>query len=76
MTLYKTRTDLKADLKTEEEIIIELMKQNPKITIPEIASQINKGLTTTKEKIKKLRESAKIKRQGSLKGGLWKVVEK
>ena len=72
--LYKKKTDQKTDQKTDIEKIIEIISQNKHVTIKEIAKSIHKGTTVTKEKLKKLKESGKIKRIGPDKGGYWKVT--
>ena len=52
-----------------------MIKNNNKITINEISAKINKGLTATKERIKKLKKQNKIKRIGPDKGGYWEVIK-
>ncbi len=55
--------------------ILELMKENREIAIPEIALKI--GLTTraVEKQIKKLQENGQLKRIGPDKGGYWEVIE-
>ena len=55
--------------------ISQLMKSNNKITIPEIAKELNVNEKTIKRDIDKLRESGKIKRIGPDKGGYWEVAK-
>ena len=75
LVLYKDKTDQKTDQKTDEELIIELISSNRNITINEISVKINKGLTTTKTKILKLKEQNKLKRIGPDKGGYWEIIK-
>ena len=69
------KTDLKSDLKTDEELIVKLILTNSKITISELSKSIGKGLTVTKENIKKLKNKNILQRIGSDKGGCWKVIK-
>ncbi len=85
VTVFKKKTDLKTglrtglktDLKTEtiENLIISLMKDHPKITIPELADRVGRGMTMTKKYIAELKTQKRISRIGPLKGGYWKVME-
>jgi ATP-dependent DNA helicase RecG len=76
------KADLKADLKTDlkdlsiDDKIIEAILVNKKISIPDMAKIINRGITVTKETINRLKEEGKIKRIGSAKGGHWEVIER
>ncbi len=72
VVLYKKKTDQK----TDEEKILALIELNNKINIKEIALYINKGLTTTKTKLKKLKEQNTIKRIGPNKGVYWQIIKK
>ncbi len=49
------------------------MKDKPEVTIKEIATKINKGVTVTKERIKKLKQLNVIERIGADRRGYWKV---
>jgi ATP-dependent DNA helicase RecG len=72
------KTDLKTDLKTDnvDRKIMELISNNPFISIPEIAVQITRGITAAKARIAKLQSNGMIERVGPDKGGYWKVIEK
>ena|SRR3989344_6812916 len=56
--------------------IIEIMKKNSKITIPEIARELNVNEKTIKRDIEKIRESGRVKRIGPDKGGHWEILTK
>jgi ATP-dependent DNA helicase RecG len=56
--------------------IIELMKNNPNITIAEIAEELNKSTRAIELQIAKLQEQEKIKRAGHDKGGYWEIDER
>ena len=53
--------------------IIELMKENPEISIPEIAKNVNLTSRAVEKSIAKLKKKGLVKRIGGAKGGHWKV---
>ena len=57
-----------------EDAIIELLRENPKITLSEVAEKIGKSLRTVKTVIKGLQEKGIIERVGGKKNGIWKTV--
>jgi len=65
----KTITD------TVNDTVFNLIEQNSMITSTEISQQLKISLSTTKRKIKELKESGKIERIGSDKTGRWKITE-
>lgn len=60
---------------TVNDTVFELIKQNNKITATKISEHLNISLSTTKRKIKKLKEKRIIERVGSDKTGYWKIIE-
>ena len=54
--------------------IIRLLKQNPKITIPEIAEELGLSASGIEYNFRQLKKQGKIKREGSTKDGTWKVL--
>lgn len=69
---------VKTSVKTSDEIsglILLLMKENPKITIPKVAKKLQKTNRTIELHIRKLKESKQIRRVGPRKGGHWEVLE-
>ena len=58
--------------KTSEKIL-RLAKMNPQITIDELTSNIGRTTRSVEMQIQKLKESGKIERIGTDKGGHWKV---
>ena len=70
-----SKTDLKTDLKTGEwkAVLLRLMKNNPSITLPEIANQMGKGITVTKGYVATLKREKCVHRVGGKKGGRWEV---
>ncbi len=65
-------TSVKSRENTGEKIL-ELMKSNPKITIPEIANILSKSKSTIDKQIAKLKKNSRLERIGSDKTGVWKV---
>lgn len=55
--------------------IIELMKENPSITLQQVAEKIGLSKRAIEMQVKKLREQGKVNRIGATKNGLWQVEE-
>lgn len=55
--------------------VLELMKQNSKITIKELMQQLSMSESGIKKVIKKLKVENRVQRFGSLKDGRWEVLE-
>ena len=55
--------------------IIDLIYQNPSITLDEIAAHLSVTRRSIEKKIKELRDAGIIKRVGSNKSGLWSIIE-
>jgi len=58
------------------EKIIRLIKANTRITIKELAEQLNLSTRAIEKNISKLKTENRIERIGSDKGGCWKIIEK
>jgi len=56
--------------------ILELIKENTKITIPEIADKIKLTTRAVDKNISKLKQKGLLKRIGSAKGGYWKISKR
>ena len=63
-------------VKTENDTVFSLIKQDKNITAVEISEQLNLSLSTVKRKIKDLKEQGIIERIGSDKTGYWKIIER
>ena len=61
---------------TVNDTVFNLIKQNPMITSTEISLQLKISLSTTKRRIKELKETGQIERIGSDKAGHWRIIEK
>ena len=55
--------------------ILDIIKQDPRITAAEIAMQLNMSSRGVEKRIRKLREAGKIKRIGGRFGGSWEIVK-
>jgi ATP-dependent DNA helicase RecG len=49
--------------------------EDNKISISKVAQKIGKGITVTKEYIKKLKTKGRIKHIGPAKGGHWEITK-
>lgn len=68
------KSDQKSDRKSDQKII-ELIAENPKITIEELMQSLDFSASGIKKIIRKLKENGKIKRIGPDKGGHWEIVK-
>ena len=71
---YREVKEKTEEIATREDLIIEILKENPNITLQELADKIGKSLRTVKTSIKVLQESGKIERVGGKKDGSWRVL--
>ena len=55
--------------------IVELLRGNPGLTIPELAEHVGKSESAVERAVRKLREAGQLKRVGPAKGGHWEVVK-
>jgi ATP-dependent DNA helicase RecG len=55
--------------------ILELMRSNPEVTIPELADRLGRSTRAVEMQIRKLRAAGHVERVGPAKGGHWVVTE-
>lgn len=55
--------------------VLELLAEQPDLSIPELAARLDKSRRAIERAIQKLRESGRLQRIGPAKGGHWKVIE-
>lgn len=67
---------VKLNIDTVNDTVFSLIKQNNKIKSTEISELLKVSLSTTKRKIKELKEQKIIERIGSDKTGHWKIIKK
>ena len=60
--------------KTVEEIIVDLIRENPKITTKDMTTATGLSRRGVEYQLNKLKESGKIERIGPDKGGVWKIT--
>jgi ATP-dependent DNA helicase RecG len=70
-TDYKEKSSGKSSGK-----ILELMRNKPYMTIPELAEQLGISTRAVEKNLRKLQEAGRLKRVGPAKGGHWEVLEK
>ena len=66
---------VKSQNDTVNDTVFSLIKQNKNITALQISEKLKISLSTTKRKIKELKEQKIIERIGSDKTGYWKIIE-
>lgn len=64
---------VKSEFDTVNETVLDLIKQNNKITATEISTKLHISLSTAKRRLKELKASGIIDRLGSDKTGHWKI---
>ena len=55
--------------------ILNLLRENPKLSLQDVAENIGKSLRAVKDASRKLQDEGKLERLGPNKGGYWKVID-
>lgn len=55
--------------------VLDLLKETPELSIPEMARQLGKSQRTVERATRELRSAGKLTRIGPDKGGYWKVTD-
>jgi len=55
-------------------LILDMIRQRPEITIPEMAEALGKSTRAIEMQLAKLKESGKLQRIGPAKGGSWEIL--
>jgi ATP-dependent DNA helicase RecG len=76
----ETRVETRAETRVETRVetpdrILQLLRDNPSMTLAEVATTIDKSLSAVERASTKLVNAGRLKRIGSKKGGHWDVVE-
>ncbi len=58
---------------SREEVVLNILKESPNITLEEVAVKIGKSVRTVKVVVKALQELGRLERIGGKKSGYWKV---
>ena len=70
-----TESELKSTLKSGQKIV-DLMRENPSITIAELVLRLGLSRSGVNKQIAKLKAAGVIEREGSDKGGYWLVIDR
>jgi Fic family protein len=65
---------VKTQVKTPEQIL-NLLREQPELTLLEVASHLGKSTSAVERAVRKLRETGRIRYVGPQKGGYWQVIE-
>ncbi len=68
------KSSVKSSVITEDKIL-EIIKENPKITIPQIADILRITTRAVEKQLAKLKESRRVDRVGSARKGEWRVLD-
>ncbi len=71
---YNGEPENTEDVSERDITIMEILRNNPNITLQEVADKIGKSLRTVKLALKSLQERGLVKRVGGKKNGTWNVV--
>lgn len=71
---YEETNGKETDISERETLVLEILKENPSVTLDEVAVKIGKSVRTVKIIVKKLQEGGKLERVGAKKSGKWKVL--
>lgn len=70
---FKEPTELSENMSERENLIVEILRNNPNITLQEVATTIGKSLRTIKMSIKTLQERGVVRHVGGKKNGYWQI---
>ncbi|MDE6564138.1 MAG: putative DNA binding domain-containing protein [Muribaculaceae bacterium] len=68
------RKEPKKELKKELAEVLNLIKENPKITYQELMAELGIKDSAIYERIRKLKEVGRLRREGGRSGGIWVVI--
>ena len=73
--LENVTKDVTKELSERQNIILDLIKENPLVTIPEMSLKIGVVIRTVKRDIEYLQSNGFIIREGGRKEGHWKILK-
>lgn len=73
--LENVTKDVTKELSERQNIILDLIKENPLVTIPEMSLKIGVVIRTVKRDIEYLQAKGVIVREGGRKEGYWKILK-
>lgn len=65
-----------SELTEKQQIILQIIKENPKISRKEIVKELNINPSAIQKRIEKLKQKGLLKRIGPAKGGHWEIIRK
>ena len=74
-TYYFSPGELEIKLGEMERMALKIIKQNPNLTIKEIADAMDKEYNSAEVAVRSLRKKGIIKRAGSRKSGYWEIIK-
>lgn len=75
---FEEKTPVETQVKTRVKVpeqILELLQQQPTLTLAEVAENLGKSVSAIERATAKLRKEGRLKRVGPIKGGHWKVIQ-
>ena len=70
---YKEPKEMASQVLEREEVILDILRANPSITLDEVAAKIGKSARTVKTAVKSMQERGIVERVGGKRNGSWKV---
>ena len=70
---YKEPKEKASQVLEREEVILDILRANPSITLDEVAAKIGKSSRTVKTAVKSMQERGIVERVGGKRNGSWKV---
>ena len=75
-TEHKTRVEMQVETLVETpDAILNLLKDNPNLSLAEIAAHLGKATSTIERAVAKLQQEGRLTHEGAKKGGVWKVLQ-
>ena len=74
-TTTKTTTYTTSKGEDKEKEILEIIENNPSLSVEQISSLVNLSIDGVRYHIKNLKKKERIKRKGHGKGGSWEILE-
>ncbi|EIJ35367.1 Fic family protein [Thiothrix nivea] len=75
---FEEKTPVETQVKTRVKVpeqILELLQQQPTLTLAEVAGKLGKSVSAIERAAAKLRKEGRLRRVGPIKGGHWEVVQ-
>lgn len=73
--IKETIDDIKTPKETPKDIILSLIRNNPKVTVQEMADALSMNKRNAQKHVNALSEAGTIKRIGAARSGYWEIIE-